>query len=409
MSATRQGMSSTKIDRIMAERVTDAIEAIATYETKICMTHDLMNQIIRQETTPDVTRAYTIRANENKAYVGNLPYYNKCKLHYDKPCTVKYCNCKWVGHTTRDCQASVAAMNQRAHVANPKGTKDKLEEKRLEDVPIVQDFSKVFPEDLPGLPPTRQVKLQIDLVPGVAPVTCAPPSSSPWGASVLFFKKKYGSFRMCIDYRKLNKLTAKNRYLLSRIDDLFDQLQGSIVYFKIDLRYDYQQLNFREEDIPKMTFRTRYGHYKFQVMLFRLSNTLTIFMDLMNWACKPYLDKFMIVFIDDVLIYSKNRKEHEEHLKLILRLLKKEELYAKFSKCEFWLSKRTQKSMKFDWGKKKEAAFQLLKQKLCSAPILALPEGSENFVIYYDASHKGLGAVLMGKSHSLRVMRTQDS
>ncbi|GKF13849.1 retrotransposon protein, putative, ty3-gypsy subclass [Tanacetum coccineum] len=117
-------------------------------------------------------------------------------------------------------------------------------------------------------------------------------------------------------------------------------------------------------------------------------------MDLMNRMFKPYLDRFVIVFIDDILIYSKSRKEHEGHLKLILRLLKKEELYAKFSKCEFWLSK---KSVKFDWGEKAEAAFQLLKQKLCSAPILALPEGSENFVVYYDASHKGLGAVLMKK------------
>ncbi|GJW66641.1 reverse transcriptase domain-containing protein [Tanacetum coccineum] len=336
-------------------------------------------------------------------------------------------------------------------------------------------------EDLPGLPPTRQVEFQIDLVPGAAPVARAPyrlapskmkelseqlkelsdkgfirPSSSPWGAPVLFVKKKDGSFRMCIDYRELNKLTVKNRYPLPRIDDLFDQLQGSSVYSKIDLRSGYHQLRVREEDIPKTAFRTRYGHYEFQVMPFGLTNAPAVFMDLMNRVCKPYLDKFVIVFIDDILIYSKNKQEHEEHLKLILELLKKEELYAKFSKCEFWIpkvqflghvidsegihvdpakiesvkdwaspkspteirqflglagyyrrfiegfskiakpmTKLTQKKVKFVWGDKQEAAFQLLKQKLCSAPILALPEGSEDFIAYCDASKKGLGAVLM--------------
>ncbi|GJT20214.1 putative reverse transcriptase domain-containing protein [Tanacetum coccineum] len=250
-----------------------------------------------------------------------------------------------------------------AHVTT-KETEDKSGEKRLEDVPIVRDFPKVFPEDLPGLPPTRQVEFQIDLMPGAAPVARAPyrlapsemkelseqlqelsdkgfirPSSSPWGAPVLFVKKKDGSFRMCIDYRELNKLTVKNRYPLPRIDDLFDQLQGSSVYSKIDLRSGYHQLRVREEDILKTAFRTRYGHYEFQVMPFGLTNAPAVFMDLMNRVCKPYLDKFVIVFIDDILIYSKNKKEHEEHLKAILELLKKEELYAKFSKCEFWIPK----------------------------------------------------------------------
>ncbi|GJU54431.1 putative reverse transcriptase domain-containing protein [Tanacetum coccineum] len=248
-----------------------------------------------------------------------------------------------------------------------KKTEDKSEEKRLEDVPTVWDFPEVFTEDFPGLPPMRQDEFQIDLVPGAAPVARAP--SSPWGAPVLFVKKKDGFFRMCIDYRELNKLTMKNRYPLSRIDDLFDQLQGSRVYSKIDLRSGYHQLRVRDEDIPKTTFRTRYGHYEFQVMSFGLTNT------------------------------PASEEEHAEHLKLILELLKKEELYAKFLKCEFWLSKPmtnlTQKNVKFDWSKKAEAAFQLLKQKLYSAPILALPEGSENFVVYCDASPKGLGAVLM--------------
>nr|GEX11202.1 putative reverse transcriptase domain-containing protein [Tanacetum cinerariifolium] len=245
-----------------------------------------------------------------------------------------------------------------------KKDEDKSEEKRLEDVPIAREFPEVFQEDLPGLPPARQVEFQIDLVSGAAPVARSPyqltpaekqelspqlqelsdkgfirPSSSPWGAPVLFVKKKDGSFQMCIDYHELNKLTVKKRYLLSRIDDLFDQLHGSRVYSKIDLRSGYHQLIVREEDIPKTSFRTHYGHYEFQVMPFGLTNAPTVFMNLMNRVCKPYLDRFVIVFIDDILIYSKNRREHEGYLKLILKLLKEEELYAKFSKCEFWLSK----------------------------------------------------------------------
>ncbi|GJT38673.1 putative reverse transcriptase domain-containing protein [Tanacetum coccineum] len=340
-----------------------------------------------------------------------------------------------------------------------KKEEDKSERKQIKDVPIIRDFPEVFPEDLPGLPPARPVEFQIDLIPGAAPVARAPyrlapsemkelsdqlqelsdkgfirPSSSPWGAPVLFVKKKDGSFRMCIDYRELNKLTVKNRYPLPRIDDLFDQLQGSSIYSKIDLRSGYHQLRVREQDIPKTAFRTRYGHYEFQL----------------TWI------SFVICLNDDYLIYSKDEREHEEHLKAILELLKKEKLYAKFSKCEFWIpkvqflghvidsrgiyvdpakiesikdwaspktpteirqflglagyyrrfiegfskiaksmTKLTQKGIKFDWGEKEENAFQLIKQKLCSAPILALPEGSEDFMVYCDASHKGLGDVLM--------------
>ncbi|GJR10226.1 putative reverse transcriptase domain-containing protein [Tanacetum coccineum] len=193
-----------------------------------------------------------------------------------------------------------------------------------------------------------------------------------------------------------------------------------------NLRSGYHQLRVREQDVSKTAFRTRYGHYEFQVMPFGLTNAPAVFMDLMNRVCKPYLDKFVIVFIDDILIYSKDEREHEEHLKAILELLKKEKLYAKFSKCEFWIPKvqflghvidsrgihvdpAKIESIK-DWAspktpmeirqflglaEKEENAFQLIKQKLCSAPILALPEGSEDFVVYCDASHKGLGAVLM--------------
>nr|GFA05746.1 putative reverse transcriptase domain-containing protein [Tanacetum cinerariifolium]GFA11885.1 putative reverse transcriptase domain-containing protein [Tanacetum cinerariifolium] len=260
-------------------------------------------------------------------------------------------------HIQKGCQVYLVQVTS-------KKAKDKSEEKRLEDVPIVQEFQEVFPKDLPGLPPARQVEFQIDLVPGAAPVARAPyrlaqakmqelstqlqelsdrgfirPSSSPWGAPVLFVKKKDGSFRMCIDYHELNKLTVKNRYPLPRIDDLFDQLQGSRVYSKIDLRSGYHQLRVWEKYILKSAFRTRYGHYELEVMSFGLTNPPAVFMDLMNRVRKPYLDRFVIVFIDDILIYTKNRKEHEGHLKLILKLLKEEEVYAKFSKCEFWLPK----------------------------------------------------------------------
>ncbi|GKB68711.1 putative reverse transcriptase domain-containing protein [Tanacetum coccineum] len=164
------------------------------------------------------------------------------------------------------------------------------------------------------------------------------PSTSPWGAPVLFVKKKEGYFRMCIDYRELNKLTVKNRYPLPRIDDLFHQLQGSSVYSEIDLRSGYHQLRVMDEDITKTAFRTRYEHCEFQVMPFSLTNAPAVFMDLMNRVCKPYLDKFVKVFIDDILIYSHNKEEHTNHLRIILELLKKEKLYAKFSKCDFWIS-----------------------------------------------------------------------
>ncbi|GJR34849.1 putative reverse transcriptase domain-containing protein [Tanacetum coccineum] len=184
-----------------------------------------------------------------------------------------------------------------------------LAEKRLEDIPVVREFLEVFPEDLPGLPPVRQ-ELS-DQLQELADRGFIRPSTSPWGAPVLFVKKKDGSFRMCIDYRELNKLTIKNRYPLPRIDDLFDQLQGSSVYSKIDLRSGYQQLRVRDEDISKTAFRMRYRNYEFQVMPFGLTNAPAVSMDLMNRVCKPYLDKFVIV---------------------------KEKLYAKFSKCDFWIS-----------------------------------------------------------------------
>ncbi|GJS07797.1 putative reverse transcriptase domain-containing protein [Tanacetum coccineum] len=327
---------------------------------------------------------------------------------------------------------------------------------KYEAIIVYAEKIVLFPEDFPGLPLTRQVEFQIDLVPGAAPVARAPyrlapsemkelseqlkvlfdkgfirPSSSPWGAPVIFVKKKDGSFRMCINYWELNKLTVKNPYSLLRIDNLFDQLQGSSVYLKIDLRSGYHQLRVREEDISKTAFRTHYCHYEFQVMPFGLTNTPAVFMDLMNRVCKPYLDKFVIVFIDDILIYSKNNQEHEEHLKLILELLKKEELYAKFSKCEFWIPKvqfldhvidsqgihvdPTKIESIKDWASPKSPTeiHQFLGLagyyrrfikgfSKIAKPITKLTQkkvkfdwGSKDFIVYCDASIKGLGVVLM--------------
>ncbi|GKB05973.1 putative reverse transcriptase domain-containing protein [Tanacetum coccineum] len=197
-------------------------------------------------------------------------------------------------YMAKGCQVFLAQISA-------KKEEDKSEGKQLKDVPIVKDFPEVFPEDLPGLPPTRPVEFQIDLIPEAAPVARAPYRLAP---------------------SKMEELS---------IDDLFDKLQGSSIYSKIDLRSGYHQLRVREQDIPKTAFRTRYGHYEFQVMPFGLTNAPAVFMDLMNRVCKPYLDKFIIVFIDDILIYSKDEREHEEHLKAILELLKKEKLYAKFS------------------------------------------------------------------------------
>ncbi|GKD77234.1 putative reverse transcriptase domain-containing protein [Tanacetum coccineum] len=258
----------------------------------------------------------------------------------------------------------------------------KSDEKQLEDIPVVREFLEVFPEDLPSLPPVRQVEFQIDLILGAAPIARAP-------------------------YRLV---PSKMQELSNQLQELADR--------------GYHQLRVMDEDIPKTAFKTRYGHYEFQVMPFGLTNAPAVFMDLMNRVCKPYLGKFVIVFIDDILIYSHNKEEHADHLRIILELLRKEELYAKFSKSDFWISivqflrhvidsqgiqvdlarieeiaksltELTQKNKKYIWGEDQESAFQLLKQKLCKAPIIALPERNSNFVVYYDVSHQGLGAVLM--------------
>ncbi|GJT13575.1 putative reverse transcriptase domain-containing protein [Tanacetum coccineum] len=289
-----------------------------------------------------------------------------------------------------------------AHVTT-KETEDKSEKKLLEDVPIIRNFPEVFLEDLPGLPLTRQVEFQIDLIPGAAPVAWVPYRLAPSKMKELsnqlqeISEKRFHKTSSSTLGSSLNKLNDEESFINSHgSTDLFDQLQGSNVYSKIDLRLGLSPVSRREEDILKTAFKTRYGHYEFQVMPFGLTNAPAVFMDLINRVCKPFLDKFVIVFIYDILIYSKNKKEHKEHLKAILELLKKEELFIEgFAKIAKPMTKLTHKKVKFVWGDKQEAAFLLLKQKLCSAPILALPEGSKDFIAYCDALIKGLGAVLM--------------
>uniref|UniRef100_A0A2N9EF72 Integrase catalytic domain-containing protein n=1 Tax=Fagus sylvatica TaxID=28930 RepID=A0A2N9EF72_FAGSY len=329
----------------------------------------------------------------------------------------------------------------RGYLATVRDTQQ--DELKLENIPIVSEFPEVFPEDLLGLPPDREIEFSVDLLPGSGPISKAPyrmapaelkelkeqlqelldkgfirPSVSPWGAPVLFVKKKDGSMRLCIDYREINRVTVRNKYPLPRIDDLFDQLQGAQIFSKIDLR--------------------------------------SAFMDLMNRVFKPFLDQFVVVFIDDILIYSKSKEDHERHFRLVLQVLEEKKLYAKLKKCEFWLdsvaflghviskdgisvdpkkveavvewnrpnnvteirsflglagyyrrfvegfshlamplTRLTQKGVKFEWSEECEQSFQELKRRLVSAPILTIPDGSGGLIIYSDASKKGLGCVLM--------------
>lgn len=371
--------------------------------------------------------------------------------------------------------------------------------KELGEVPVVKDYPDVFPEELVSLPPKREVEFVIELIPGATPVSRTPyrlapaelkelkeqledllvrnfirPSSSPWGAPVLFVKKKDGTLRLCIDYRGLNRLTIKNKYPLPLIDELFDQLQGARVFSKLDLRQGYYQLRINDEDIPKTAFNTRYGHYEFVVMPFGLTNAPAAFMDLMHRVFRPYLDKFVVIFIDDILVYSKDEETHEQHLKMVLSVLRDNQLYAKFSKCEFWirqvnflghvvssagiavdpskieavmqwkrpenvtevrsflglagyyrrfvpdfsklagpLTRLIKKDTHFEWNDKTEQGFQELKRRLTTAPILALPEGNEDYVVYTDASKEGLGCVLMqrGKviAYASRQLKTHEA
>ena len=235
---------------------------------------------------------------------------------------------------------------------------------QLEDIPIVKEFPDVFPDNNSSLPPDKAIEFVIELVPGTKPISIPPcrmapaelkelkaqleellskgfirPSTSPWGAPVLFVKKKYGSLRLCINYKQLNRATIRNQYPLPLIDELFDKLHGCRVYSKIDLSSGYHQLRVWENDVSKTAFRMRYDHYKFIVMPFGLTNAPAAFMDLMNKVFSLYLDKFVIVFIDDILVYSSSLEEHAEHLRKVLQILRERQLYTKFSKCQFWLDK----------------------------------------------------------------------
>jgi hypothetical protein len=331
------------------------------------------------------------------------------------------------------------------------------------------------------MPPDREIEFVIELVPGTAPIFKRPyrmgvnqlaelkeqlqelldkgyihPSASPWGAPVIFVLKKDGTERMCVDYHSLNEVTIKNKYPSPRVDDLFDQLKGACVFSKIDLRSGYHQLKIRAIDIPKTTFITRYGLYEYTVMSFGLTNAPAYFMYLMNNVFMEYLDKFVVVFIDDILIFSQNEADHDEHLRVVLWKLREHQLYAKLSKCKFWLKEVSflghiiseggifvdpskvkdvlswktpqnvldirsflrlegyyrrfikgfskiskpmiellAKGNTFEWTPRRETSFQELKKRLTMASVLTMPDVKKPFSIYCDASGQGLGCVLI--------------
>ncbi|WVZ76335.1 hypothetical protein U9M48_024318 [Paspalum notatum var. saurae] len=390
-----------------------------------------------------------------------------------------------VGSREVQLKSKVTEKILKVHIPEQKhleATVNTSELQEIKKIPVVCDFPDVFPEELPGLPPDRDVEFKIDLIPGTAPVSRRPyrmapdelkelktqlqeqldkgfirPSSSPWGCPALFVEKKdQGGKRLCVDYRPLNAVTIKNKYPLPHIDILFDQLAGAKVFSKIDLRSGYYQIKIREEDIPKTAFSTRYGLYEYLVMSFGLTNAPAFFMYMMNSVFMNGLDKFVVVFIDDILVYSKNEEEHEEHLRTVLTRLREHQLYAKFSKCAFWLrevsflghilsekgvavdpskvedvlnwkqpetvteirsflglagyyrrfikdfsktakpmTSLTKKNAKYLWDTKCEEAFTSLKKSLTSAPVLAQPDVTKPFDVYCDASGNGLGCVLM--------------
>jgi hypothetical protein len=250
-------------------------------------------------------------------------------------------------------QAAISA-SQISVLSQVKGTS-------LVEIRIVRDYPNIFLGELPGMPPNRDIEFIIELLPGTPPISKRTyrmlmnelvelkkqiaelqakgfirPSSSPWGAHVLFVEKKDGTQRMCVHYHSLNEVSIKNKYPLPRIEDLFGQMKGASVFSKIDLRSGYYQLRIRESDIPKIVFHTRCGLYEYIAMSFRPMNAPAYFMYLMNKVFMEYLDKFVVVFIDDILIYSKMEADHEEHLRLVLEKLRANHLYAKFNNCEFW-------------------------------------------------------------------------
>jgi hypothetical protein len=347
----------------------------------------------------------------------------------------------------------------------------------IQDIPVVCEFLDVFPEDLPGLPPERDVEFVIELKPDTTPISrrsyqmppndlaelktqlqdllekgFIQPSLSPWGCPAIFVKKKDQTLRICVDYRPLNEVTIKNKYPLPRIDILFDQLTRARVFSKIDLRSGYHQIRIRREDIPKTAFTTRYRLFEYLVMSFGLTNAPAHFTYLMNSVFMPELDKFVVVFMDDILIYSKNEEEHAQHLRVVLTRLREHQLYAKFSKCAFWLKEiqflghvlsadgiavdpskikdilewkppttvhqvrsflglagyyrrfildfsklvkpitsLLKNDTKFNWSSRCNEAFEQLKVLLTTALVLAQPDIEEPFDVYCDASGSGSG------------------
>ncbi|KAK1697843.1 hypothetical protein QYE76_014540 [Lolium multiflorum] len=386
--------------------------------------------------------------------------------------TVTCYECGIVGHYSNDCPKKLAktapntaAPAQQQHrvstgrkfaPGNPNNRSGRLFHMNVEEAqeapdvvlgPIAQRAYSMNPAELVELKKQLDDMLHKGLI---------RPSASPWRSPVLFVDKKDGATRLCMDYRKLNDVTIKNKYPLPKIEDLFDQLTGARVFSKIDLRNGYHQLKIRATDIPKTDFTTRYGLYEYNVISFGLTNALAYFMNLMNKIFMNFLDKFVVVFIDDILIYSKSEEEHEQHLEIILKTLREHKLYSKISKCEFWLkevgflghilsaggiavdpakiktaeewkapttqtevrpflglagyyrrfvegfssiarpmTQLLKKDKKFDWTDKCEASFQELKNRLTSAPILIMSDITKPFDMYCDASKIGLGCVLM--------------
>jgi hypothetical protein len=366
-------------------------------------------------------------------------------------------------------------------VSHIKASLHHVVELKLEDIHVVREFPDVFPDDLPRMPPERAIEFKIELQPGTAPIAKAPykmspvemkelniqlqglldkgyihPSTSPWGCSALFVEKKDKELCLCVDYRLLNAVTIKNMYPLPHIDILFDQVVEAQVFSKIDLRSSYHQIKICAEDIPKMAFTMIYGLYECLVMSFGLTNAPSHFMYLMNSVFMPEMDQFVVVFIDDILVYSKSMEEHEEHLRIVLQRLREHQLYAKFSKCEFWIkevpflghmvspegivvdpskvkevlewkppmtvskvrsflglagyyrrfilnfSKITKpitellkKGNKYVWSEACDETFKHLKKLLTTSPVLAQPDTAKPFDVYCDASGIGLGGVLM--------------
>jgi hypothetical protein len=365
--------------------------------------------------------------------------------------------------------------------SEPSGILCQMEARPTDGIRVMSEFPDVFLDELPGMPPDRDIEFSIDLLPGIVPIAKRPYrmapveheevkktvnellakgyircSFSPWAFPVLLVEKKDGAKRMCVDYRDLNAVTIKNKHPLPRIEDLFDQLQGACVFSKIDLRSGYHQLKIRLEDIPKTAFTCKYGLYEYTVMSFGLTNAPAFFMHLMNKVFMDYLDIFVVIFIDDILEYSKSEAEHEKHLRFVLQRLREHKLYAKLSKCEFWidevpflghviskggiavdpgkvkdvldwmvpqtvkevrsflglagyyrrfienfskipkpLTSLLEKGVDFFWTDERQKAFEELKKRLTMAPVLTLPDQSKRFTVYCDASRDGLGCVLM--------------